>query len=114
MNLSAIAVGTTPDRLDVLTEQINALPWAEVYHSDGKGRLIVMVEGETTGEEIEYLRQLKAMAGVGFAEMVVHYFGEEEQLNPEDTSELVPEYLSNEEELPGANQFQRFKNTGNY
>jgi len=114
MNFSAVAVFSKPESVDALTDQINQLPWAEVYHTDPSGKLIVMIDGENTEAEVENLKTLKTLEGVGAAEMVSHYFGEEEMSIPESEMNRVPDYLENDEIVPTANHFQRLKATGNH
>ena len=114
MNYSAIAISTRPELLESLGREIDALPWAEVYHTDEQGRMIVVIEGNTTGLEVERLKELKAMEGVGFAKMVVHYFGEEKIPEVGMAPDEIPEYLNDDEAATRANHYQRLKAMSNY
>ena len=113
MNFSAIAVGVSPARQQAVSKAIEALPWAEVFHHDDAGRLIVIIEGETTEQEIERLKELRHLEDVGYAELVSHYFEEEAEPTSPETNP-VPDYLNNNEETPQANHFQRIKAAGNH
>ena len=116
MNFSGIALTTHPDNLPALTAKINALEWAEVHGADKMGRMIVIVEGETTGEEVERLQELKRMPQVIFAEMVVHYFEEESQdIEQGMDQELICQYLeSDDEQAPMKSYYQSLKQLGNH
>ena len=77
MNISGIAVMTTPERVDAVRREIEALGWAEVPHWSADGRLVVVFEGEDSGEEISRFKHLKSLPGVVAADLVMHYCGEE-------------------------------------
>jgi nitrate reductase NapD len=105
MNLSGIVVAVSPAFIDSCIEQLNALPGIEVHNIDReKGRLVVVQEAESISAEVEGLKAIKALSHVTFAEMVYHYFAEDEQFIeaiPEDLDAMtglqqqacVPEYL---------------------
>ena len=108
MNYSGIAVMTTPDRVDALRQDIEALDWAEVAHWAEDGRLVVVIEGEDIGEEVRRLKVLKDLPGVMSAEMVMQYCGEE-SMTPADVAETL-NYLNAEEGTEGQlSYYQRLK-----
>ncbi len=106
MNLSGIVVATFPGKVDACVDRLNALPGVEVHNVDHeKNRIVVVQEAESIGAEVEGLKAIKALPDVTFAEMVYHYFAEDEQFIqeiPEDLDAMtglpqqqacVPEYL---------------------
>jgi nitrate reductase NapAB chaperone NapD len=72
-----VAVSLKNERLDGLTRDIDALPWAEVHHSDPEGRLVVTIEATDTHEHTARLRQVQALPHVLMAEMAEYYVGDE-------------------------------------
>jgi len=106
MNLSGIVVAAFPGKVDACVERLNALPGVEVHNVDhDMNRIVVVQEAETVAAEVEGLKAIKALPDVTFAEMVYHYFAEDEQFVqeiPEDLDAMtglpqqqvcVPEYL---------------------
>ena len=83
MNISGVAVMTTPERVDSVRREIEALGWAEVPHWSADGRLVVVFEGEDTGEEIGRFKHLKTLPGVISVDMVTHYCAEESRTGQE-------------------------------
>ncbi len=111
MNISGVVVTTAPERIEAVSEAINALGWARVDHSDDTGRLIATLEGETTEIEIERLQKLKRLPGVLFAEMVVHCF--EDEPTPPIESGAATHYLNDETATEGRSFYQRLTALGN-
>lgn len=106
MNLSGIVVAVPTENIDGCVERLNAMTGVEVHNVEReKGRIVVVQEAETIADEVEGLKAIKALPGVTFAEMVYHYFAEDEQFIeaiPEDLDEMtglpaqqacVPAYL---------------------
>ena len=104
MNISAILIVVTPGMLEKVTELLNTLTGVEVHHIDQKGeRLIVTQEAASIDDEVLGLKKIKKIPGVVMAEMVQHYFGEDQKNYPLDSAELlntpedavcVPAYLN--------------------
>jgi len=104
MNLSGILVITAPEHFETSVENLNNLPGVEVHHSDAEtGRIVVVQEAETVGAEVDGLKRIKQLPHVTVAEMVYHYFAEDDHVLeslPEDLDQLseqvtVPAYLNN-------------------
>ncbi|MFN3749966.1 MAG: chaperone NapD [Thiobacillus sp.] len=93
MNLSGILVMVRPENLSAVVTELNALPGVEVHLEDPAGRLVVVLEAESVRAETDGLRRIKTVPGVLMAEMVFHYFEDDE----ESLSELPPEIAA----LPG-------------
>jgi len=59
--------------------ELTKRPGLDVYTADPKhGRVVVVVETETVQEQDAMLRSIQVMPGVRMAELVYHYFGDEE------------------------------------
>ena len=82
MNLSGIVVTTRPESLDTCRQKIEALAGMEVHQTDPeRGVLVVVQEAPTVGAEVDGLRAIKAIPEVRYAEMVYHYFAEDDTLH---------------------------------
>lgn len=79
MNFSGIVVTTAPARVPEVAESLAALPFLEVTCVDAAGgRIVVVQERETVADEMDGLRAIQRMPGVAGADLVVHYFGDED------------------------------------
>jgi nitrate reductase NapD len=87
-----------PENLPRVVAELNALEGVEVHQQDPIGRVVVVLEAETVREETNGLRRIQAVPGVLMAEMVFHYFEDDD----ETLSELPPEIAA----LPGLNACQ--------
>ncbi len=76
MVVSGIVVACRPGDIGSLREQIDALPWGEVHHSDANGRLVVVIEGADTDESMERLKRVQALPHVLMAELGAYYLDE--------------------------------------
>lgn len=89
---------TRPERLPLVVAGLKALPGVEVHQEDPGGRIVVVLEAEDVRAETEGLRRIQAVPGVLAAEMVVHYFEDDE----ETFTELPPDIAA----LPGLSACQ--------
>lgn len=82
MNISSVVVKCAPQFLTDVLASLNALGVSETHGHDEMGRIVVVIEGESTEEESEKLRAIQALPHVLSAEMVYAYseneFGAEE------------------------------------
>ncbi len=79
MNLSAILVITAPAEVNACMILLGDLPGITVHHSDpATGKIIVTQEAESIDVEIEGLKHIKSLHGVAMAEMIYHYFEQDE------------------------------------
>ncbi len=69
MTVSGIVVVCRPEHAAEVTRVINALPWAEVHHSDATARLVVAVEATDTDESMTRLRDIQQLPHVIMAEL---------------------------------------------
>ena len=89
MNLSGIVVSVQPARFDEVIEQVGSLPGIDIYHQDpASHRLVVVQEAATVDAEVEGLKRIKSIPGVAVAELVYHYFAEDENLARQPPPEL--------------------------
>jgi nitrate reductase NapAB chaperone NapD len=80
MNLSGIVVTTAPASVPDVAERLAALAFVEVTHVDaGGGRIVVVQERASIADEMDGLRTIQRLPGVVAADLVVHYFGDEER-----------------------------------
>jgi nitrate reductase NapAB chaperone NapD len=80
MNLSGIVVFTTPAFVPDVAERLAALEFVEVTHVDAAGgRIVVVQERASVAEEMDGLREIQRLPGVVTADLVAHYFGDEER-----------------------------------
>lgn len=78
MNVSGIVVTTAPARVPEVAESLAAFPFLEVTCTDAAGgRIVVVQERENVSDEMEGLRAIRRVPGVIAADLVVHYFGDE-------------------------------------
>lgn len=104
MNLSGILVVVQQQWLGAVIAELERLPGVEVYQVDeATGRVVVVQEAADIPAEIEGLKRIKALPHVVMAEMVYHYFAEDQQvyeeLPPESVEQdsqacVVPAYLN--------------------
>jgi nitrate reductase NapD len=91
--------------IDEAVATVGALENVEVYHVDRQsGRFVVVQEAESIDAEVDGLKCIKRLPHVLLAEMVYHYFAEDDQLVTEVPAELdaleslkrgkVPDYLN--------------------
>ncbi len=97
MNISSIVVQVAPSYLDEVVTKIKESDLWEYHLHDDLGRIIVVIEGETTEEEISKLQDLQAMKHVSSAEMVFAYSADELENAREllDKNQEIPEWLNN-------------------
>ena len=101
MNLSGIVVVVPPDQVVPCVDRLNELAGVEVHHTEAaSGRIVVVQEAETVAAEVEGLKRIKKLPNVIMAELVYHYFADDDQMVEEIPAELddmsavnVPEYL---------------------
>ena len=101
MNLSGILVVSTPAEIDKLIDTLNAMPGLEVHHVDREtSKLIVVQEAESIHDEVAGLKKIKKLPGIVLADMVYHYFAEDENLEQSDIPEDLDEYTGMKQSVP--------------
>lgn len=82
MNISSVVVKCAPQFLSELLVRLGESGVCEVYSHDENGRIVVIIEGETTEQESERLRVIQELPHVLSAEMVYAY--SESEFSAED------------------------------
>jgi nitrate reductase NapAB chaperone NapD len=81
MNLSGVLVITRSHALSSVAQALSTLPGVEVHQQDAdSGRLVAVLEAPDIEAETALLRLVQAIPGVALAEMVTHYFPDDEQI----------------------------------
>ncbi len=102
MNYSGVLVMAKPSNLQVARDALNALAGVEVFQIDReRGRIVAVLEADSIKAETELLQCIKSLPGVAAAEMVYHYFEDDNEVIthiPEELDKLqglgaVPEAL---------------------
>ena len=82
MNLSGIVVAATPNEFEEAIKALNSFDHIEVHQTDAStGQIVIVQEAETTKQEIDSLKAIKALPMVTYAEMVYHYIAEDDDIN---------------------------------
>jgi nitrate reductase NapD len=68
--IASILVRTRPERLDMAVRAIEALPGAQIYSRDPKGKLVVVLEAANVGEIGTTLNTISLMPAVLTAALV--------------------------------------------
>jgi len=92
MNISSVVVKCAPEYIAFVLEQLRESNQCEVYAHDELGRIIIILEGETTEEESEKLRIIQDIPHILSAEMAMAY-SESEFSDEEGKLERVDEQL---------------------
>lgn len=80
MNISGILVTATPAAVPDVVKRLAALPFVEVAQIDAVGgRVVVVQERASVADEMDGLRAIQRLPGVVAADLVVHYFGDEDR-----------------------------------
>jgi nitrate reductase NapD len=101
MNISSVVVKCAPEYVAFVLEELRESKQCEVYAHDELGRIIIILEGETTEEESEKLRIIQEIPHILSAEMAMA-FSENEFSDEEGKLELAnPDIIDrlNEEDV---------------
>lgn len=89
MNLSGIAVSVRPQSFDETVIRLEELSGVEVHYQDAaSARVVVVQEADSVDAEVEGLKQIKAIPGVVVAELVYHYFADDQSMDPQSPPEF--------------------------
>jgi len=92
MNISSVVVKCAPEYVAFVLEQLRESNQCEIYAHDELGRIIIILEGESTEEESEKLRIIQEIPHILSAEMAMA-FSENEFCDEEGKLERVNESL---------------------
>ena len=82
MNISGVLVCTQPERTAAMRQKLESVPGVDVHHTDETGRIIITIEGADTSQDVERLKQVKALEGVLSADMIHYHFEEDDSVVP--------------------------------
>jgi nitrate reductase NapD len=96
MNISGVVVKTAPEHVQSVLESLRSSGLCEVYFHDDSGKIIVTVEGQDTGEEVQKMKAIMNIPRVLSASLAYSY--NEKELNeafkePEKRGNAVPDSL---------------------
>ena len=77
MNVSSIVVKTMPEHKDSVINRINAIDFCEVHFSNKEGKIVVTIEGESIGNQMESMKSIQALPNVASANLVYSYCEDE-------------------------------------
>ena len=90
MNISGVLVHVQPKRMDVLSEELNAIEGVEV-HAAADGKLVVTVENEKLHALADQVMAFQYLKGVMSVAMVYHESDDNENINIEEVlAEVTP------------------------
>ena len=90
MNLSGILVVADTDHIDAVLAQLAALDGVEIAQCDrAGGRIVLVQEAPHVGAEVAGFSRIRALPHVLSADLVCHYFGEEQLAEPQIESALA-------------------------
>lgn len=98
MNVSSIVVQTVPKYLDGLVQALKDCEVCDYHMHDEKGRIIITIEGEGVGEELEKLKVIEAIPHVIAADMQMSYSEDELDAHMEviANGDAVPKVLNDD------------------
>jgi nitrate reductase NapD len=98
MTISSAVVKTSPKFLNSLVDILNNSGLCEVFEYDEFGRIIIVLEGNSVGEESEKLKAISQIDGVLSAQMVVSYNEDEmETLRENLNSNYIVDLLNRDD-----------------
>jgi nitrate reductase NapD len=77
MNVSSIVVKTVQEHIESVINDINSLDLCEVHFSDKEGKIVVTIEGESIGNQMESMKSIQALPNVANANLVYSYCEDE-------------------------------------
>jgi len=95
MNISSIIVQTLPENLDSVINDLKECEVCDYHFHDDKGKIIITIEGENVGEELEKLRIIEAIDNIISADMQMSYSEDEldRHIKVLNNSDAVPKVL---------------------
>ncbi len=81
MNISGIVVAALPEHVEDVARSLAGLPGVEVFQTEvAAGKLVVVQEAASIGEEVEGFKRIRALPHVIAADLVQHYFEEDQEV----------------------------------
>lgn len=98
MNISSALVKTLPDSIDKVIESLKASKLCTYHLNDGKGKIIISIEGESIDDELAIVNQLSKIPDVISVDIVYSFMEDEisEEMAKIQDNEFVPQWLNND------------------
>jgi len=77
MNISGILIAANPAKRQSVLSSLKAMDGLEIRHVLDDGRIVVVMERETTSHEVSAMKEIHCIDGVITALMAYHYFENE-------------------------------------
>ncbi len=77
MNISGLVIITIPQKTEIVLQFLNSFDGMEVHKTLDNGKIIAVMERETTGEEVDAVSEINGVDGVVAVTMAYHHFEEE-------------------------------------
>ena len=77
MNVSSIVVTASKEHIENVMDTINAMEFCEVHFFDGKGKMVVTIEGETIDDQMERMKKIQNTPSVISANLAYSYCEDE-------------------------------------
>lgn len=89
MNYSGVLVMARPESIPHVCASLKTLAGVEVFQEDPEsGRIVAVLEAENIKAETDLLQSIKKLPGVAAAEMVYHYFEDDQEVITQIPPEL--------------------------
>lgn len=89
MNYSGILVMARPQNFPNVSTALSAIDGVEVFQQEPEtGRIVAVLEADSIKAETDMLQAIKALPGVAAAEMVYHYFEDDQEVITQIPEEL--------------------------
>ena len=105
MHYSGVLVYAKTDQFEDCLQQVDDCAGVEVHFSyPDSGRMIAVLETEGADDQEEILRRIQRLPGVAAAELVYHYFGDDdgEQSSPDKPTDTDPGSSTKQNRCQGA------------
>ncbi|MCK5505595.1 MAG: chaperone NapD [Thermodesulfovibrionia bacterium] len=77
MNVSSIIVKTTPEHLQEVMDNINAVDFCDVHFHDPGGKIVATIEGKNIDEQMERMKKIQGIPNVFSANLSFSYCEDE-------------------------------------
>lgn len=77
MNISGLVIMTVPKKTKQVVEKLKDIEGLEIHRVLEDGKIVAVLERESTGEEVNTVRNMYDIDGVITATMAYHHFEEE-------------------------------------
>lgn len=94
MNISSVVIKCVPEHLAFVLEQLHVSELCDVYLHDELGRIVIVLEGDTTEAETEKLQKLQQIPHILSAEVAMVYSDTEFSAEEGKLEQIEPSVLT--------------------